>query len=531
VIRCIYANNVPFMKIVQSFWTNAGDADQIRAGYPDLKSLLMSWSLSCLQLKKFYPDVELVTDNLGKELLIDRLKLPYDVVHLNLEEFRTPFPSLWTLKKLYAYTLFRTPFLHVDGDVFIWKAFPKSLLESDLVAQNVDLNLSFYRKSLSEISGHFKYIPSYLNPNTGVIVCANAGIIGGANYQFFAHFYEEVYNFLNRNETELSMVNSRNLSTVLEQHFYNLLACQAGIKISYLFPDFVTETNYLNFHGFTNLPLHCDYIHLMEGKSNYSLCEQMAQRLLLENPTFYQNVLDVIEDLKETAISQGNKQRNHEKESSSILYLYNRTLEMLNCAYVNTVDITNIAQLKNSIAQLGLKDRAKEVLEDAFFYENEKRKFSEFIHSSEGLFHQYAVDSSNLNEFLANFDITAAKIKVSNVAKFIESKWNWCERNEFCQNPIDYAVNLHSDPFFFKTALFVYFNPLVIKEYTLDPLSVIIFDIIEEMDDGLVVQELTKLVMCILKDSNVVGDEQTIVQSIHEHIKFFLYQHLLILIE
>ena len=521
------------MKIVQSFWTNSDNLNPSTAGYPDLKFLLMSWSLSCIQLKKFYPNVELVTDNFGKELLIDRLKLPYDVVHLNFEEFKTDFPTIWTVKKLYAYTLFNAPFLHVDGDVFIWKPFPPSLLENELVAQNQDLNLSFYSDSLSEIKANLKYIPSYLNVNTEIIVAANAGIIGGNNYQFFHLLHNEVVRFLDENKIALAKVNARNLSTLLEQYFYNLLAHEADIKISYLFSDLISETNYLNFARFTDLPVTCSYIHLMEGKSNYSLCEQMAQRLLVENRDLYQNVINVIEDLKikMERIRKGNQGAfTSGNEDSSFLYSYSRSLKMLNCAGVHSRDIRNVLQLKNCITRVDNGFRAKEVLDDVFFYEDAKQEFSEFIEFSEGVFLRYKRDSLSLNIFLKNCDLAHARICFTGEARFIESKWNWCERNEFAHNIPDYSTNLRSDSFYYKTVLFLYHNPVVIREYVLDPLTIIMFDFIENTDGGgVIVEDLANLVMHTLRENNILIDEPVIIRSVLEKTKFFLYQHTLAL--
>ena len=43
--------------------------------------------------------------------------------------------NLWALAKIKAYQTMNVPFLHVDGDVFIWKPFDSKLLASGLIAQ------------------------------------------------------------------------------------------------------------------------------------------------------------------------------------------------------------------------------------------------------------------------------------------------------------------------------------------------------------------------------------------------------------
>ena len=88
----------------------------------------MSWALSCLQLNKFYNNVELITDSRGKELLIDKLKLPYKNVRIELDNLNFDCsPQLWVTNKIYSYTLHNEPFLNVDGDVYIFQPFPDDL--------------------------------------------------------------------------------------------------------------------------------------------------------------------------------------------------------------------------------------------------------------------------------------------------------------------------------------------------------------------------------------------------------------------
>ncbi len=72
------------MKIVHSYWSKPNliqkKASQNLGGWTHRAFNYMSWALSCLKFKEFYPNIELVTDQKGKELLIDRLGLPYTSV-------------------------------------------------------------------------------------------------------------------------------------------------------------------------------------------------------------------------------------------------------------------------------------------------------------------------------------------------------------------------------------------------------------------------------------------------------------------
>ena len=73
------------MKIVQSFWScKETNLLKFSAGWYSPEYHLMSWTLSCLQLKQFYPEVTLHADSVSARMLIDTLKLPYDNVICDL---------------------------------------------------------------------------------------------------------------------------------------------------------------------------------------------------------------------------------------------------------------------------------------------------------------------------------------------------------------------------------------------------------------------------------------------------------------
>jgi len=127
------------MRIVQSAWAcNQSNLLTSNSGWLSPEYNLMSWTLSCLQLKQFYPEVVLYCDHAYAEMLIDNLQLPYTDVICNLDGLNKYHPQLWALPKIYTYSQQENPFLHVDGDVFIWREFSDYLLKGDLIAQNIE---------------------------------------------------------------------------------------------------------------------------------------------------------------------------------------------------------------------------------------------------------------------------------------------------------------------------------------------------------------------------------------------------------
>jgi hypothetical protein len=208
------------MKIIQTFWTGPASKRtgvnffDSTGGWLSPEYHWMSWALSCLQLKKYFGNVELVTDEVGKKILVDTLALPYGKVSTALEKTLDNYPSdLWSLAKIHSYSIQTEPFLHFDGDVFIWDYLEKGILSAGMVAQNIEKDLFFYREMLEEIHQHFTFIPSYLPSRSSLKDCiyaSNAGIIGGYNISFIRKYCREAFEFIDKNKEYISNVSLSN---------------------------------------------------------------------------------------------------------------------------------------------------------------------------------------------------------------------------------------------------------------------------------------------------------------------------------
>ena len=79
---------------------------------------LMGWALSALKLSQHYKTLHLHTDKQGKEMLLDRIGLPYSNGFVDYEDL-TCTPSLWAFPKLLTYAKQDRSFLHLDGYVIV----------------------------------------------------------------------------------------------------------------------------------------------------------------------------------------------------------------------------------------------------------------------------------------------------------------------------------------------------------------------------------------------------------------------------
>src|SRR5882757_562171 len=109
------------MKFIQTLYFNKSiNPFKHHFGWAAPEYHLMGWALSCLQLKKLYGNVDLYCNSTAAELLIDRLQLPYRGVYITHDNLKIADEKLWALPKIFTYGLQEHPFLHVDGDVFLF---------------------------------------------------------------------------------------------------------------------------------------------------------------------------------------------------------------------------------------------------------------------------------------------------------------------------------------------------------------------------------------------------------------------------
>jgi len=296
------------MKIVQTFWSGQpvqdppGDKDllYLKAGWLSPEYHWMSWALSCLQLKKLYGEVELVTDLRGKSILIDVLGLPYTKVSTELEGLLDTYPpECWALAKIYSYSIQKEPFIHIDGDVFLWERFSDEILRAGLVSQNRERNLSFYQVILDEIHAQFGFIPSLFAKERYEgqdLFTANAGIIGGHNLEFIATYCQAAFGFIDRNREYLQKVNTPHLNFIFEQYLLFQLAEQEGAPITYFMKETVDNPvfrDYVRFEDYPFIPM----IHPVGGfKKMQHICNHLAKKLRNDYPVYYHRVMSTFEE-------------------------------------------------------------------------------------------------------------------------------------------------------------------------------------------------------------------------------------------
>lgn len=290
------------MKIVQSLWTkpslkkeNLTASDRSKGGWEDKKYNYFSWALSCLQFRKFYDEIELVTDEMGYDLLIDKIGLPYTSVRVELDRLNKYHPDLWALGKIYAYSIQEQPFLHADGDVYIWEKLP-GVESASLVAQNRETSFEFYNEIFLKIVENFEHVPDVLfesSDRNNNIVAVNAGVIGGNDINFVKSYAKQAFDMVNDNYDNLQHVNIGMSNIIFEQFLFYALAEAEGNPI-----HFITSNVNHAFDGLaelTGVPNRIKYVHPVGAyKRSKYIGELVGHHLLQSYPEYYYNILNLL---------------------------------------------------------------------------------------------------------------------------------------------------------------------------------------------------------------------------------------------
>lgn len=261
---------------------------------------LMGWALSCLQLLKYYNNVELYTTDEGARWLIDLLGLPYTKVHTDLANFSLPHPKLWALPKVYTYSLQEKPFLHVDGDVFLFERLPHRLLEGELICQNIEKGTDYYISAQKQIMQNFCYFPSMVKNDfchKQTLYAVNAGLLGGNDLNFFRRYTKEAFTYVDTNFNFLKYIDIQKFNIFFEQHLFYSMSCHEGKYITCLDENIYDDNGYRNIGSIDEAPYVEKYIHLLGNfKKREISCFNMAEKLRVLYPDYYYKILSLFID-------------------------------------------------------------------------------------------------------------------------------------------------------------------------------------------------------------------------------------------
>jgi len=204
----------------------------------------LAWVLSVELARRHYPDTLLVTDDAGAELLVGRLGLRFAQVSVELNRLRGHDPDWWALGKLYAYRMQTVPFVHLDGDVFLWKRLPAELEAAPVFAQSPesfdpDEPDTYYQARAVENT--VAWLPDEWRRYTagpGVRTASCCGILGGTRVDLLAEYADLGIRVVEdpRNAPGWATWQSKGTCNVLiEQMLLDAVVKSRGLRVIHLF--------------------------------------------------------------------------------------------------------------------------------------------------------------------------------------------------------------------------------------------------------------------------------------------------------
>ena len=290
-------------KVVQSFWSKPFlEAEKENKNlWLNKEMFFISHAFSLLKLKEFYSNVELVTDDFGKRILIDILELPYDSISLSLNEINDYRHELWALGKIKAYSIQKEPFIHVDNDVFIWKEFDSLFLNNPLFCQNFENNVEYYSKITQEVKNNEYEIPKEMDfyiENDATInnfEGVNAGVIGGTDLIFLKKYCDLAFDIVDKNYSKLDNLSNINpFNVFFEQALFYALSINDNIRIETLLPP--TDKTFINLVRIEDIPI-SSYIHTVSvWKKSTHINEYIYIMLKEYYPTYFNKIQFLIKE-------------------------------------------------------------------------------------------------------------------------------------------------------------------------------------------------------------------------------------------
>jgi hypothetical protein len=284
------------MKIIQSFWSGNLTEVTNNYGWFSYKYNWLSWLLSCHQLIKFHKDVELYTDRFGYEILITKLQLPYTKVHVVLDDLNDYQKDLWAISKIKVYQMQNEPFLHIDGDVFVWESLADKFKNSAVVTQNLEAAADCYGKMWNEIAPNLLYMPIEIenyHTHTSNFAC-NMGVAGGNDIDFFKEYARISIDFVDKNRSAWSNINCLNFNLFFEQILFYQVAKIQNKEINFLFDEVYEDGEYVGFAEFEEVP-DKTYLHLLGVyKRNPVVCKAMEVYIMKNYPESYSKIAVLI---------------------------------------------------------------------------------------------------------------------------------------------------------------------------------------------------------------------------------------------
>jgi hypothetical protein len=284
------------MRVVWSFWSKPFRARRGRV-WREPKHHLLAWGLSLRLARQHFAETQLVTDTSGKAMLVDKLGLEFDEVSTELDSLRDADLGWWALGKVMAYSLQNRPFVHLDTDVFLWKALPSWLTAAPVFTQCPEVhNVSNPWEGLRHVERLFERhglsLPVEWQWASSLIGQSYRGILGSNRPDFIGHYartairlvsdpaYAAAWADLPDKSGFNDLIEQFMLTACLDYHRINPKSPYRGMTMRHLFSSWSEAHN-------PSTAAKVGYTHVMgEAKTHPQIVARLEHRVAQLDPAF-----------------------------------------------------------------------------------------------------------------------------------------------------------------------------------------------------------------------------------------------------
>ena len=241
------------LKVAQSLSLQQADyfggVKQYAAKWLSPRHHYYAWVVSAMLAKAAYGNVHLIADGPAKEVLVDVIGIPYDTVSVSLGTTPVP-PRVWCVSKLEAFRSLvddGQPFIHIDGDVFLFGRLPKHVEEAGVIAQNREDDTchpvrTVYTVPKRNLMARLPHLPEAW-PAATQDYAYNTGLFGGSDTTALRQYVDATDDLVrspaNRAAWQhigtLQAFEQWSFNCVIEQHTLFAVAQQNGTHVRTLF--------------------------------------------------------------------------------------------------------------------------------------------------------------------------------------------------------------------------------------------------------------------------------------------------------
>ncbi|MBR4266573.1 MAG: helix-turn-helix transcriptional regulator [Bacteroidales bacterium] len=452
---------------------------------PEFK--MMSLALSCLQLKKYYGNIDLYCNYEAADLLSNILQLPYNEINTELSDINIPikelkiFPKIWTLNRQ------DSPFLYFDNDVYVFTKISDDILNNKLIVINSEPKPNKTHNTNKILADDLTFIPECLNTFFYKNKCTknvNTGIIGGKNFKFYQEYSETALEFIEKNREKINKVNIENFNTIIEQDLFCIYTQKKKVE-----PEFLTK--YYG-HNAGNLceNSHCKYLQLSENyKKDITACTALAAKLREIYPEYYYRIINLFKKKKITLFTDFyDNQTTETKEDVAVLteksrfaFYKNQYSADISSILKNRAEKHSLKYLQNAINETFNDEVPNDVTEDFQKFKNDVLSLENTFKISEFYLYGKNMEFQNMYSVLDNSNLQNVILTKTLGIEIIKTKYdfgNIYSKKYRCGNPIYQNIDVKKPGEYYNLIVpNVYYGCSV---YSINPTEIKVLEILNK---------------------------------------------------